>query len=109
MDPKDRLLQTRGVLARKLPQFRDMLPGSLVVRQLTCGKPNCACRLKGLKHTAYQLTYRSNGKTVSRMIPKGQVDEVRRRVEQQHDFFQHAHQIQQINVQLFEERLRRKD
>ena len=108
MDPNNKLLRTRGALARKLPQFREMLPGSFIVRQLTCGKPNCACRLKGQKHTAYQLTYRQNGKTVSRMIPKDQAGDVRQRVGLRRAFAEHAQQIQQINLQLFEERLRRK-
>ncbi len=108
MDSDNKLLGFRSQLARKLPQFREMLPGSLIVRQLTCGKANCACMLKGHKHTAYQLTYRLDGKTVSRMIPKHQLDDVRQRVDMQHEFAEHVRKIQKINVQLLEERLNRK-
>ena len=105
MDAVQKLLLTRGRLARRLPRFREMLPGSFIERRLRCGKPTCACRLREQKHTAYQLTYRLAGKTVSRMIPRDQAEDVRGRVQLQREFAEHVRRIQEINLQLLLMRL----
>ena len=96
----DNLLKNRGFLARKLSRFRDMIPGSFSERKLTCGKPNCICVTEGKKHIAYQLTYRSKNKTVTKMIPKHRADDVKKRVQMQKQFSQIVKQIQEINIEL---------
>jgi hypothetical protein len=35
---------TREALAEALGQIDGLLPGSVVVRRMRCGKPNCACK-----------------------------------------------------------------
>jgi len=48
--PPDPELEWRGRLVRSLGALVEMLPGSFVVRQRVCGKPNCRCA-EGEHHT----------------------------------------------------------
>jgi hypothetical protein len=100
MQDIQKLLKSRSALTRKLLRFREMLPGSFIERKLTCGKPNCACAVKNELHVAYQLTYRENNKTITKMIPADMTKEVKKKVELQKSFNDIVRQIQQINVKL---------
>lgn len=71
---------------RKYDQLRryaipeDLLPGSLSLRMVTCGKPTCHCAT-GDGHTQYTLTFMSDGKQRVIHIPATLVEHVRQRVE----------------------------
>ena len=101
------LLKERGQLTRKFLRFRNMIPGSFSERKLTCGKPNCACMRKGNLHTAYQLTYRSGGRTMNKMIPASRAEEVRRRVALSKEFKALVARIHDINMFMLLEELKR--
>jgi len=46
--------------------------GSLVERYTTCNNPNCRCADPAQRHGPYyQLSWKQNGKTVSRLLPGG--------------------------------------
>jgi hypothetical protein len=46
-----------------------MMQGSVVYRQMTCGKPNCRCR-RGFPHAYLCVTYKDQGKTKTIYVNK---------------------------------------
>ena len=63
----------RDQLKARLVEIGDMRPGSLVERFRKCGKPTCHCAQQdAVGHgPCYSLTRAVEGKTVTRIIPKG--------------------------------------
>jgi Family of unknown function (DUF6788) len=61
---------TRQGLAHALGQIDGLLPGSVTVRHMRCGKPGCACKADPpTLHGPYiQWTRTVNGKTVTRYL-----------------------------------------
>lgn len=44
--------------------------GSITLRRLSCGQPNCRCRNPKTRHGPYyQISWKKNAKTVSRILP----------------------------------------
>ena len=66
---------TRRSLAHELGQIDGVLPGSLVVRQMRCGKPGCACKADppALHGPYIQWTRTVDGKTVTRFLSQEQL------------------------------------
>ena len=66
---------TRKALAEALAEIDGLLPGSVVVRQMRCGKPNCACKADPpVLHGPYtQWTRTAAGKTVTRILTEEQL------------------------------------
>lgn len=66
---------TRRGLAEAMGQIDGVLPGSVVVRQMRCGKPGCACKADPpVLHGPYiQWTRTVNGKTVTRFLSEDQL------------------------------------
>ena len=66
---------TRKALAEALAEIDGLLPGSVVVRRMSCGKPNCACKADPpALHGPYtQWTRTVGGKTVTRILTDEQV------------------------------------
>ena len=66
---------TRRGLATDLAQIDGVLPGSVVVRQMRCGKPGCACKADPPRlHGPYiQWTRTVDGKTVTRFLSQEQL------------------------------------
>ena len=103
----DKELQARGSLARQLSLFREMLPGSFVVRRRKCGKPNCKCAKKDDEfHLQYQLSVLWNGKHYTFHIPAEMAEEVRNKVEMHKQFQDLVAKIFEINLRRL---LRRKE
>jgi hypothetical protein len=67
---------TRKGLARQLGQIDGVLPGSVVLRHMPCGKPGCACKAEPPElHGPYiQWTRTVDAKTVTRYLTPEQVD-----------------------------------
>ena len=67
---------TRKALAQALAQIDGLLPGSVVVRLMRCGKRNCACRADPpTLHGPYtQWTRTVQGKTVTKLLTEEQLD-----------------------------------
>ncbi len=66
---------TREALAEALGHIDGLLPGSVVVRRMRCGKPNCACKADPPKlHGPYtQWTRTVHGKTITRTLTDEQL------------------------------------
>ncbi len=66
---------TRRALAADLGSIDGLLPGSVVVREMRCGKANCACKADPpTLHGPYiQWTRSVDGKTVTRYLTEKQL------------------------------------
>ncbi len=65
-----RLLRGRArSLRSRMQKLGSMIQGSLVYRQMTCGKPNCRCR-RGFPHIYLCITYKDQGKTKTVYVNK---------------------------------------
>jgi hypothetical protein len=73
--PKPPFAATRKALADALGEIDGLLPGSVVLRQVRCGKPSCACAADPpVLHGPYiQWTRTVNGKTVTRLLSDEQL------------------------------------
>lgn len=79
----------RDQLKARLVEMGDMRPGSLVERFRKCGKPACHCAERGTPGhgPCYSLTHAVDGKTVTRIIPKGvAVEHTRQQIAEYHRF-----------------------
>lgn len=67
---------TRRALAGELADIDGVLPGSVVVRHMRCGKPGCACKNDppALHGPYIQWTRTLEGKTVTRYLSQDQLD-----------------------------------
>ena len=101
--PSDPELQQRGRLVRSLGRWREMLPGSLVVRHRQCGKPNCRCAQGQNLHPQFQLSVLVQGQPKAIHIPAHRVEQVRRWVEMRQRFEQRCIQTfgQRLNLRRF--------
>jgi len=66
---------TRRALADAMAAIDGVLPGSVVVRRMRCGKRNCACRADppALHGPYIQWTRTDGGKTVTRLLTEEQL------------------------------------
>ena len=77
---KERDLRSR---IAKMVHSAAVLRGSITIRKITCGKPNCRCAT-GKKHLAMYITSRKDGKMRQRFVPKEREEDVRRWVANYH-------------------------
>ena len=68
-----RIRQRKYELLRQFQIPDNLLPGSLSVHNIRCGKPNCHC-VKGEGHPIWSLTYMADGKKNVLHIPKRLVE-----------------------------------
>jgi hypothetical protein len=73
--PKPPYAATRQALAEAMAEIDGVLPGSVVVRHMRCGKRNCACKADPpVLHGPYiQWTRTEHGKTVTRLLTEEQL------------------------------------
>lgn len=81
-DVAQQLRRRRDELKGKLADVGDFRPGSLVERYRRCGKSGCHCAGKGAPGhgPSWSLTREVGGKTVTRVIPPGAVEQTRRQI-----------------------------
>ena len=94
-----RLRQRKFELVRRFHLPDDLLPGSLSLSHLRCGKPTCHCA-EGSRHPVWSLTFMVRGKKHVQHIPKDGVEEVRRRVEAGREFQDAVREVLAANAQL---------
>lgn len=80
--------------AAQLVHFRRLLRGTLSLRKLTCGKPNCRCS-RGEHHLSLYLVQSHNGKPRQLFVPR----EMEKRVREAVSDYQ---QLQQLIEELSE-------
>ncbi|HET9898984.1 MAG TPA: DUF6788 family protein, partial [Streptosporangiaceae bacterium] len=68
-----------AAIAAELSAIGLALPGTLIRRQVRCGKPRCACHASPpVLHGPYwQRTRKIAGKTITRIVPDEQLDDYR--------------------------------
>lgn len=73
--PKPPYAATRKALAGALAEIDGLLPGSVVVRHMRCGKPGCACKADppALHGPYIQWTRTVEGKTITRLLTAEQL------------------------------------
>lgn len=77
----------------------ELLPGSLSLSHLRCGKPSCHCA-QGEGHPVWQLTYMRDGRKQVQHIPRAWVEEVRRWVDAGREFQQALREVLTANAEL---------
>jgi hypothetical protein len=98
-DLASRLRQRKFELVRRFHLPEDLLPGSLSLSRLRCGKPTCHCA-RGEGHPSWTLTFMVQGQKRVQHIPKDGVDEIRRRVEAGREFQEAVREVLAANAQL---------
>lgn len=99
--PSDPDLELRGRLIRSLGALREMLPGSFVERQRSCGRPNCHCADGKNLHSQFQISLLVDGKPKTFSIPAKLADQVRQRIEMRHRLDAAVATICSINLRRF--------
>jgi len=94
-----RLRQRKFELVRRFQLPDDLLPGSLSLSHLRCGKPTCHCA-DGTGHPVWSLTFMVRGKKHVQHIPKDWVEDVRRRVQAGREFQDAVREVLAANAQL---------
>ncbi len=96
-----RLRQRKAELLRRFPIPENLLPGSLSVSRLRCGKPTCHCaRATDPGHPIWTLTFMADGKKRTQHIPKDMVEEVQRRVAAGREFQDAVREVFTANAEL---------
>lgn len=96
-----RLRQRRAELVARFPIPEGLLPGSLSVSNLRCGKPGCHCaKPKDPGHPTWTLTYMVEGKKRTLHVPKHWVDDVEARVKAGREFLDAVREVLAANAQL---------
>ena len=103
IDPKgakaSRLRQRKFELIRRFHLPEDLLPGSLSLSHLRCGKPTCHCA-EGQGHPVWSFTFMVRGKKHTQHIPKDWVEGVRHRVDGGREFQEAVREVLAANAQL---------
>jgi len=95
-----RLRQRKFELVRRFQLPDDLLPGSLSLSHLRCGKPTCHCARDPQGHPVWSLTFMVRGKKHVQHIPSDWVEDVRRRVEAGREFQDAVREVLAANAQL---------
>ncbi len=97
-----RLRQRKFQLLRRFAIPPDLLPGSLSLSHLRCGKPTCHCaQSQDPGHPVWSLTFMVKGKKRVQHIPKEWAAEVQQRVRAGREFQDAVREVLAANAQLF--------
>ena len=95
-----RLRQRKFELLRRFQLPDDLLPGSLSLSHLRCGKPTCHCAQDKQGHPVWSFTFMVRGKKHVQHIPSDWVEDVRRRVEAGRELQDAVREVLAANAQL---------
>ena len=97
----------RNRVQQELVSVGELRPGSLTRRFLQCGKPGCRCQVDGATgHGPYwSLTFKVQGKTVTRLIPQAAVERTRAQIAEHKRFRALAAEFIDLSEQLCQARL----
>jgi hypothetical protein len=104
-DPKGpqaaRLRQRKFELLRRFCIPADLLPGSLSLSHLRCGKRCCHCaQAHDPGHPVWSLTFMVRGRKHVQHIPKEMVEEVQKRVQAGREFQDAVREVLTANAEL---------
>ena len=94
-----RLRQRKFELVRRFRLPEDLLPGSLSLSHLRCGKPTCHCA-HDEGHPSWTLTFMVQGKRHVERIPQDWVEAVRGQVAAGREFQEAVREVLAANAQL---------
>lgn len=106
-EEREQLEARRAELRAELASVGDLRPGSLVGRYRKCGKPNCHCATEaaGGHGPSWSLTRQVAGKTVTRIIPAGAVEQTRQQLDEYRRLRRLTRELVEVSERLCEARL----
>ncbi len=104
------LIVKKEQILSKITNLSDFRPGSLVERYRRCGKPYCHCAKPGAKGhgPSYSLTRSVKGKTVTKIIPKEEVETTRLQIQEYHRFREVIGELVETNEKICDAQLKAK-
>ncbi len=82
-----------------MPRITQVVHGSIVIVNRSCGKANCRCQ-KGFKHSSLYISQRYKGKTRMIYIPKRSETKVRDFVSNYHKLKVVMNKVTNINIRV---------
>ena len=95
-----RLLDQRRRIVRGLPSLEEVVRGSVVERQLRCGKPGCHCARGQLHGATYLSVTFSGGRTEQISLPAALVPVARRWVANYWKWWSVVEKVSALNRQI---------
>ena len=95
------LIARRQQLIASMPELDSLLRGSLITRDVKCGKENCHCA-KGQAHPSLYLSSLHEGKTRLDYVPASCNNSVRERLANHHLLQEIVAELTEINLELSE-------
>jgi len=96
-----RLLQRKVELMRRYSIPDSVLPGSISLSHLRCGKPSCRCANRPeVRHPVWTYTFMVDGKKHTQHIAKEMLEEVKARVIAGRELLDAVREVLSINAQL---------
>lgn len=99
----DQLRARRQQLLNSFPSFNSLLRGSLITRNVKCGKPNCRCA-SGQGHPSLYLSTLHKGRTRLDYVPAAWESWVRERINNHHLVQEIIVELTEINLELLRRR-----
>ena len=99
---KESMMKKLERLKAKVIENLDILCGTVIMRQMKCGK-NCTCN-NGKKHVCYYLSSKKEGKTKNLYMPPGAVKEAEKMTKRHKQIKALLLEIGQINYEMLKER-----
>lgn len=99
----DQLRDRRQQLLNSFPSFDSLLRGSLITRNVKCGKPNCRCA-SGQGHPSLYLSTLHKGRTRLDYVPAAWEAWVRERLDNYHLAQELIVELTEINLELLRRR-----
>ena len=93
------LVKKRREAAKGMPRITEVVHGSVVIVNRSCGKANCRCQ-KGFKHCSLYISKRHKGKTRMIYIPKRSQAAVRRFVDNYRELKVVMDKISDMNIRM---------
>jgi hypothetical protein len=104
MNRRKSLLTRRLKVGEELPPLSEIARGSLIERQIRCGKPSCRCA-RGHAHGVWYLTVSfARGRTEQITVPAKLVPVVQRWVQNYERWWEAIEEISAINRNLLRQR-----
>ena len=99
-DTRQRLEAKRDALIDQLHQLPNFMRGTVYVRDRKCGRTSCACARGGPKHSTRQLVVHLKGRTQTRYVRTGEMENVQSLIAVYEQLWQIVNQVTEVNLEL---------